>query len=148
MRRWLLLAMILLLPLRGLAGEAMAAQMLERHVLAAASGPAGHHHVQHGGHHAQGALHDCADQHRPAGAAGHAQPKADGDTAETEGVAAQQGPTGDCPTCASCQVCSSVVMHGAVPIAPAAQVQHARPLTAERAPPSAEAALAFKPPRG
>lgn len=88
MRRWLLILMVMLLPLRGGLGVAMAADMMQQHL----APPVGLVAVQ------AAAAHDCDGHHgasaveaEPAEAAGDPEP-------------------GDCPTCASCQVCSSVVL--------------------------------------
>jgi hypothetical protein len=124
MRRWLLIFVILLLPLRGLVGEVMAGQMLQQHVAASAQAPA------------PAAAHDC-DEHRHATTAD-----------PVEAATGAAGPSPDCPTCASCQVCSSVALSPFV-VTPSAQRASLQPLPlAQRDPASAEPALAFKPPRG
>lgn len=132
MRRWLLVLMLLLLPVRGLVGEVMAGQMLQQQVAAAVQASHdGQAHDHEHGHEAHAGDH-----------AGHAASDHDGD----EHAAAQ--PTADCPTCATCQMCSSVAL-GTSPAAMAAEpAPQALPHTAQRAYPSAEPALAFKPPRG
>lgn len=124
MRRWLLIFVILLLPLRGLVGEVMAGQMLQQHAAAAAHAPA------------PVAAHDC-DQHRHAGTTG----------AQEAAAGAAETPA-DCPTCASCQVCSSVALSPFVATASGEHASQQPPRLAQHDPASAEPALAFKPPRG
>lgn len=72
--------MLLLMPLRGWVGDAMAVEMMGRHAPATPVAAV-----------AQAADHDCA---------GHGQ-------AAEPGVLPAAS---DCPTCASCQVCSSVAV--------------------------------------
>lgn len=124
MRRWLLVFIVLLLPLRGLLGEVMAGQIPQHHAATAV----------------QAAMpmtgHDC-DEHRHAPAAEPAQHHAMGDE-----------PPADCPTCASCQVCSSVALSPLLAPAAAERASQPLPRLAQRDPSSAEPALAFKPPRG
>jgi len=55
---------------------------------------------------------------------------------------------GDCGTCAACQVCSSVALSPTVPTIPPGGFSQPRPETGQRDYTSAEALLAFKPPRG
>lgn len=129
MRRWLLILVVLLLPLRALVGSAMAGQMLQH----GQSGVA----VEHGQHaakaqHAPAHGHDCE----------HAMQAADGDTGE-----AQPQAGGDCPTCASCQVCSSVALFPDTFQAPVAGFSQPPPQAVQRSYASAEPWLAFKPPR-
>jgi hypothetical protein len=145
MRRWLLLVMVLLLPLRGWVGEAMAGQMLQQHgalISAAAGDPvrpahaSGHDHAPDHAHppghaHAGGDAqsHDC--DHGPA--AGDASGPASGHA--------------DCPTCASCQVCSSVALSTMAWLPTPIAYSHPQPEAAQPSYASAEPALAFKPPR-
>ena len=119
MHRWLLLVMIALLPLRGWVGEAMAGQMLQQQ-LAGVEAVATQA--------TQAAAHeDCM---------GHATP-ADDSTAAS--------PT-DCPSCASCQVCSSVALaFNATALQPIAFSPPA-PTTFVHRFASAEPAPALKPP--
>ena len=125
MRRWLLLIMILLLPLRGWVGEAMAGEMLQQQVAL----QQGHHESA-----SAGAAHDCEHQHEH------------GMQAEQDAQA--QPPAGDhCPTCAACQVCSSVALSPALRAVPASGFHHPPPMHVQRAFSSAEPVLAFKPPR-
>lgn len=81
MRRWLLLLLIALLPLRGWVGEAMAGEMAQRQVQAAAAVQATER-TQH-------AHDDCAGHDDDAAASHH---------------------HGDCPTCAGCQACSAAAL--------------------------------------
>lgn len=128
MRRWFLLLLVLLLPLRGWVGEVMAGDMLQQRLalvaVAETVAPAAR---ASGGSHA-----DCL---------GHAA------VAMPDSTSPEAPPApADCATCASCQVCSSVAL-ATVP----------RPLatsTFSQAPPdapvflhaSAEPLPAFKPP--
>lgn len=133
MQRWLLLLVILLLPLRGWMGHAMAAEPVEHGFVAM---QAHAHAVEHGARAGHG--HDCDDH-------GHAA------TAQVEeaqpGQAASPQAQADCATCAICQACSSVALSPA-PSAPATPVfSHPRPQTAQPAFASAEPAHLFKPPR-
>lgn len=131
MRRWLPFVLMLLLALRGLVGDAMAGQMLAQQLAApqpatmvavrAVPVMAGHDCDSHGHHEAASA-----------------QPEAAGEAQAPE----------DCPTCASCQVCSSVAMSPSPVVALALPPVHTQPQQASTAYPSAEPALAFKPPRG
>lgn len=131
MRRWLLVFLVLLLPLRGWVGEAMAGQMPQERMA--------HVQVAKGGVHAHGseaAEHHHQDGHGPSHACpGVAGP---GDTGATHG---------DCGTCASCQVCSSVALSSTVPVIAPTRFSQPRPETPQRAYTSAESLLAFKPPR-
>jgi hypothetical protein len=136
-RRWFVLALILLLPLRGWVGDAMAADMLQQRIVAAASAsaaPAAGQAVQAvaaapeaSGHH------DCMGHAVPA----KAQPAPHHDAA---------APDPDCPTCASCQVCSAVAL--ALPAVTVAGTPFfpPRPQGASADPASAERARALKPP--
>ena len=124
MRRWLLILVMLLLPLRGYMGDAMAGQMHEgaagahAHVAAPAdAAPSGHGH-------------GC-DGHAGTPATQDAQPQADSDA----------------PSCASCQVCSAVALSPAGSSDTASALTHPRPQTIQRAYLSADAGLSFKPPR-
>lgn len=131
MRRWLLVFLVLLLPLRGWVGEAMAGQVLhERMAQVQVADAGGHAHrgqpVRHHHHDGDGASH------------AHHGLVAPGDAATAHG---------DCGTCASCQVCSSVALSPSVPVIAAGGFSQPRPETPQRAYTSAEALLAFKPPR-
>lgn len=118
MHRWLLLVMIALLPLRGWVGSAMAGEMLEQRVAAVA---------------AQGQQqpdHDCM------GHGASAPVPADEPTAMGA----------DCPTCASCQVCSAVALAFAVQPPESSRYSQPPPDSPDRAHRSADRAQAFKPP--
>ena len=121
MRRWLLVFLVLLLPLRGWMGDAMAGHMLQQQVL-----------VQE----------QAAE---PEAVTGH-----DCDHHGTDAAQAQdpQIPKADCPTCASCQVCSAVALSPALTTLALAPCHHPAPEATQPACTSAEPALAFKPPRG
>ena len=130
MRRWLLVFLVLLLPLRGWVGEAMAGQVLHERkaqvqladaaAVHAQRAAQNHHHDGEGAPHAHHGL------------------VAPGDAATAHG---------DCGTCASCQVCSSVALSPSVPVIAAGGFSQPRPETPQRAYTSADAVLAFKPPR-
>lgn len=130
MRRWLLLLMVLMLPLRGWVGEAMAGQMLRQHAVAtvAAPAPQAHEHQAHA-HHAAGghdhAAHDC----------------------DHEGTAKAAQPHGGCPTCASCQICSAVALSPPLATGEPEPFTQPRPQTVQLAYASAEPGHFFKPPR-
>lgn len=136
MQRWLLLLVVLLLPLRGWMGHAMATEPVE-HAHAFVGVQAHAHAAGHGARAGHG--HGCDDHAQsPAVPVDAAQPAAD--SASPQGHA-------DCPTCASCQACSAVALSPA-PSDPAATVfSHPRPQTAHAAFASAEPAHLFKPPR-
>jgi hypothetical protein len=89
MRRWFILALIVLLPLRGWVGEAMAGEMLAQHLLATknvAANPVSMGAAEHK---------DCM------GHATQAAPDAQADSPQ---------PGSGCPTCAQCQACSSFAL--------------------------------------
>lgn len=123
MRRWFVLLLIALLPLRGWVGEAMAGEMLGQHVAAAAATQA---------QQAQAHSHDCMGHQAAADLGG-----------EQETV---QSASGDCPTCASCQVCSSVVLSVDAARLPAAAFGNTLVPRMGTRFASAEPAPAFKPP--
>lgn len=128
MRRWLLVLMVLLLPLRGWVGEAMAGQVLQERVAHVHQVPAAAVHADHAGHHGQGAAstHPGADDHHGLLPSAH----------------------GDCGSCAACQVCSSVALSPSPPVIATGSFSQPPPETVQRAYTSAEPLLAFKPPRG
>jgi len=134
MRRWLLVFLVLLLPLRGWVGEAMAGEMLQQRMTQVQQVDRAVH--AHDGHHDQHA-HEAA--HVPGAAHAH-----HGFAPSPDGVSAH----GDCGTCAACQVCSSVALSPSVPTIPPGGFSQPRPETGQREYTSAEALLAFKPPRG
>jgi hypothetical protein len=133
MRRWLLLVMVLLLPLRAWVGDAMAGQMVQQamppaHAMVQAAPAAAMHHAQAG----PTLHHDCDEAPSAAMQPGH------GDDAAM----------GDCPTCASCQACSAIALSPVEPALPLPSFSHAPPHGGSRAHVSAEQPHAFKPPRG
>lgn len=136
MRRWLLVLMLVLLPLRGWVGEAMAGDMLQQHAARMAAHALAsehrHDHTQAHGEHRGHAAHDCLE---------HASP-ADGPQDPGEPQAGT-----DCPTCASCQACSSVALSPFVFVPKVVGFPHPLPEAVQRDYSSAEPALAFKPPR-
>lgn len=140
MRRWFVLLLVLLLPLRGWIGEAMAGEMLAQRVAVAAAatqhGHAGPIHAQHGhgpAHRlAQAPEHDCLGH-------AHAQP-------HTDASAKAQLPDSGCGTCASCQVCSSVALGFHVPALPVIDFAQAPPSVRLPHFASAEPRLRDKPP--
>lgn len=127
MRRWLVLFLVLLLPLRGLVGEAMAGEML-------AQASQAHAQPAHG-HHGAAVAHDCAP---------HGADHAGGSHAATPDVATAPG---DCPTCSACQVCSSVAVIPSAHTPASERLSQAPPAAVPLAFHSAESAHAFKPPR-
>ncbi|MES2936551.1 MAG: hypothetical protein V4864_02640 [Pseudomonadota bacterium] len=138
MPRWFLLLLILLLPLRGWVGEAMAGEMLARHIAVAAATGEGHmqhaadsHAHEHGHEHRQAPDHDCA---------GHAH------TDATQADAQTQLPDAGCNSCASCQACSSIALGFAVPVLPVMDFGQAPPSTRLAHFASAEPRLGHKPP--
>lgn len=127
MRRWLLLVIVLLLPLRGWLGEAIAGEM------------------HHGAAAAVQASHVAQHAHTAAGLARH-----DGvghDHGATPQAGAQPQSSFDAGTCASCQVCSSVALAPTVTPTTGATFSQPRPDTVQLAYASAEPSLFFKPPR-
>ena len=140
MRTLLIIAMMVLVPLRAWAGDVMAISMATAPALAgvhAAAGPAAAA--------ATGSTHDEADAIAHADCLGHAGvdmagvqhpgTPSEGDTASTH-----------CPTCSLCQVCSSPGLAIAVNLAVVVRVAHAVPLSEGTQFTSAERAGGFKPP--
>lgn len=126
MRRWFVLLLIALLPLRGWVGEAMAGEMLGQHVAAASATQA---------QQAKAVLHDCT---------GHEAAASNGSDADKQQET--QSASGDCPTCASCQVCSTVVLSMDTARVPAAAFGSTLVPRMGTRFASAEPAPAFKPP--
>jgi hypothetical protein len=122
MRRWFVLLMIALLPLRGVVGDAMAADMMSKHLAAAQSAV-----ESETAHH--GMDPDCM---------GHSHADAD------EGSSAVDA--SPCPTCASCQVCSSVALAFALYADVTPVFAQPRPISAQAMFTSADPATGFKPP--
>jgi uncharacterized protein involved in copper resistance len=127
MRRWLVLLMLVLLPLRGWVGEALAGEMIQQQLQQAA--PAALHAMDHPNM-AHAMDHDCAGHDDHAGPAQHGQPAAQG-----------------CGTCASCQVCSAFALAVPVTTVQCADFGHAPPLFDAPRFASAERQAAFKPPK-
>lgn len=125
MRRWLLILLVLLLPLRAWLGEAMAGEML--HLPAAAV--AGH--AAETPAHGHGPHADCAEHAHASEVKPDAKPAFDP----------------DCRTCASCQACSAVALAPELPVRTTASFSHPQPQAVPLAFSSAEPHLAFKPPR-
>ncbi|HEY0822165.1 MAG TPA: hypothetical protein VGD76_00125 [Ramlibacter sp.] len=126
MRRWLLILVILLLPLRGWMGEAMAGQM---------------HHAPLGTHAHPAATVQTAQPPAAHGCEAHAH------AAPAQDAQAQPQADADVPTCASCQVCSAVALSPAAAASPASTFSQPRPQTVQPAYASADTGLFFKPPR-
>lgn len=130
MRRWFVLLMVLIMPLRGIAADAMAITMAlsmpdwapatSLQAIAPQAAPA---------HHA-----DCEEHAVMADAS--AAP------ADDPVVAADD----NCPTCASCMVCSSAALAMQGPVPPSLSLPHALPPSAGEAFHSAAARRGFKPP--
>jgi hypothetical protein len=126
-RHWLLVFLVLLIPLRGWVGEAMAGQMLEQ-VMAAHEA-----HAEEASHaHMHMHLADDCDEHAASASPSEPSPA---------------GAHADCGTCAACQACSSVALSTALPPPLAATVTQPRPESVQRTYASAEPLPARKPPR-
>jgi hypothetical protein len=143
MRRWLLIVMVLLLPLRGWVGEAMAGQMLQQHaaIVSAAAGESASHVHAHA--RAEAPAHPRGDGRAQAHDCDHAQGHA---PAASDGAQHANGHA-DCTTCASCQVCSSVALSSVAWLPAPVAYSHPQPKAAQPSYASAEPALAYKPPR-
>lgn len=126
MRRWLLVLLIALLPLRAWLGEAMAADMLAQHAAPVAAQQSASAH---------GAAGDCAGHHAKPGDAGSA-----------AGPQAQSGEGLDAANCAACQVCSTMALAFRQPQVSAPDFGAAPPVPAAFTFASAEPAPADKPP--
>lgn len=128
MRRWFVLIMIALLPIRGWVGDVMAADMVTQRIATVqqvqvvAQPPADATADPHADCHGKAAA------HKPA-------PAADAGTAAT-----------DCGSCTSCQVCHSVGMATVAGAAPLVPAPHATPSLRGLHFASAEPARGFKPP--
>lgn len=130
MRRWFLLIMIVLLPIRGWVGDVMAAEMVTQRITAVAQMP-----VQ-------------AQQPAPAGADSHADchGKAAADNPASQPAGDSNTAAADCGNCTSCQVCHSVAMVMAPGVAAVAPAHSAAPTLRGTHFASAEPARGFKPP--
>ena len=130
MRRWFILIMIALLPIRGWVGDVMAADMVTQRIASVAQIPL---QVQQP---ADAAADSHADCHGKAAADNPAsQPAGDSKTA-----------TVDCGNCTSCQVCHSVAMAPKALANPVAPAHSAAPSPRRTHFASAEPARGFKPP--
>lgn len=137
MRRWFVIALVLLLSVRGWVGDAMAGEMLATRLAAASEGPAVM--AVHGTHHEAHAAAAEPDCHAAMLAA--LLPAAD-DTAPEQPAAAHA----DCPTCSACQICSAMgVLLSAAPRLPAALAQPV-PVSRPAVIASIAPATLFKPP--
>ena len=126
--------MLVLLPLRGWVGEAMAGQVAGHPAGQRMAAAATMAHAEH----AMDTGHATAPAHAPhAGCA---------EQAHHDGCGAAQD--GDCGTCASCQACSSVALSPTVLLPVGSHFTQPRPETVTVAYASVEPPLAFKPPRG
>lgn len=135
MRKWLLVLMIALLPLRAWVGEAMAGEMMSRHAALAAGVQAQQSAALPAAQLAPSA-HDCM---------GHGQAAPPSVEAPVDTTAAIPL-DGDCPTCASCQACSAVALAFAEAAPGATPFGSALPATRELRFASAEPVPAVKPP--
>lgn len=144
MRRLVLVLMLVLLPLRGWLGEAMATEMALTAAVVAT--PA---HSPCADHAAVQAAHPAHGTHEPAAAAApHAQhaaasPTAD-DTPHCPGHA--EATAGDGPGCLGCQACHALALTADVPAPPAGRPPAERPAASPAAFRSAVPAPGLKPP--
>ena len=130
MRFFVLMLLVLLLPLRGGMGEAMAA-----------AGP--HHDMTQQAHaHAEHALEDCA------GHTGHTGPTQSTAQASTDSQAEPQtaSPLTDCDACSACQTCHAVALVFSADEVQPMPAPHAAPAAASLQFASAPAARDQKPP--
>jgi hypothetical protein len=130
MRRWFLLIMIALLPIRGWVGDVMAADMVTQHMAVVAQVPLQLQQPADASTEAHADCHGKAAAHSPA-----SQPPTDTHTA-----------TMDCGNCTSCQVCHSVAIAPTALADPAAPSHSAAPPLRGTHFASAEPARGFKPP--
>src|SRR5699024_7040753 len=114
-------ALVLLLPLRAVAGGVLAGQMLERHVVA--SSPSAQH----------AAPADCEGHHASPPVA-------------STGAGESMPPDG--AGCATCQACSAAALTPSVRLPAVVPLRQAQPDRTVPGHASAEPMLAFKPPRG
>jgi hypothetical protein len=132
MRRWFILIMIALLPIRGWVGDVMAADMVTQRIAALAQAPEMTRQA------ANAAADPHADCHGKAAAHSLA-PAADAPHTATNTA-------NDCGSCTSCQVCHSVGMAPVAGAAPFVPAPHATPPLRGTHFASAEPARGFKPP--
>ena len=145
MRRWLLILMVALLPLRGWVGDVMAMEM--------AAGSLAH--VGSGTHFATDSI---ANNQEPTGTQAlfdsesvsqkHADCPGHAEAAVAEADASAAGDSGHdgCSACTSCQVCHSVALAGVVEASPSNVLHFGTPHTSETNFASALPARGFKPP--
>lgn len=138
MRRWLLLALIVLLPLRSWAGDAMASDMLVRHLAMAASAATLHMQREAGQppHEHTAVAPDCASHHL----------QAPSDFAQASADPARLTDFG-CATCASCQACSAAALEFTPLALPLISFAQATPVSPPWRFASADARQGDKPPR-
>ena len=125
MRRFFLIFMIALLPLRGWAGEVMAMDMLAQHAPAIQK-VAAHAH--------QASTSSTFDMEMQA------------DCHEASEVTPSDGGTSHCGTCPLCQMCHTVAAPAPFEALPTSWLPHAQPTTGPTRFASAPAAFALKPP--
>ena len=130
MRRWFILIMIALLPIRGWVGDVMAADMVTQRMVAVAQAASQVQQPADAGADPHADCHGKAAAHSPA-----SQPAADTHTAAA-----------DCGNCTSCQVCHSVAMAPTAGADPAPPAHSAAPAPRGTHFASAETAHGFKPP--
>jgi hypothetical protein len=130
MQRWLVLLMVLFMPLRGMAADAMAITM-------APSMPAQVHATS---------VQTAAPQVAPAHHADCEEHAAMTDAAAAPADDSLAAADDNCPTCASCMVCSSAALALQVPVPPSLTLPHALPRSVGEAFHSAAARRGFKPP--
>ncbi|WP_367846304.1 hypothetical protein [Rhodoferax sp. WC2427] len=127
MRRFFLILMIALLPLRGWAGEVMAMDILAQHA------PAIQKVAAHAHHTVESSTFDMEMQADCHGAAEAAHSDADASTSH-------------CGTCPLCQMCHTVAAPAPFFAIPTPWLPHAQPTTGPARFASAPAAFALKPP--
>lgn len=140
MRHLLLALMIVLLPLRGWVGDAMAMQLLPGttqapqhtlHSMAHSSATMTAHGAEAHAHPAARAQGNCPD---------HAT------MTQAPAEQSQQADSGDCSTCVACQICHSVALTPVTLHLGASLLPASPPAASSHAYFSAERALGFKPP--
>ena len=132
MRRWLLIALVLFMPLRGMAADAMGVAMALAPA-AVAHAPAAAHPEAHAASQAHA---DCADHLAMAGAAAPADAHAE----------QAQLPDDNCPSCTSCMVCASAALVVQSGLPEAVATHHAVPAAAGPDFHSVALRRGFKPP--
>ncbi len=127
MRRFVLILMLVLLPLRGWVGEAMAMDMLAQSAVAIQNVAATAHHISANG---------TFDTEMQAPCHG----------ASPEAAASTAPGSSPCGTCPLCQMCHTVAAPAPFTTLPTAWLPHAQPTTGHARFASAPAAFALKPP--